>query len=173
MSKTLVEYAKLIREWSTERGLHDKDPKKQILKLGEEAGELFSGIAKQKPEMIMDAVGDVFVVLVIYCQQRKVEIDEVLKILLSVNDGQQVESTDATYYSLKLMHKIGMIANTTIYSDNENTILLQVSWALEELLLVSKACELDFIDCIDYAYNQIKNRDGELRDGTFVKREDL
>lgn len=177
MNKSLVEYAELIREWSIERELHDKDPRKQILKLGEEAGELFSGIAKQKtkknPELIMDAIGDVFVVLVIYCQQRKVEIDKMLEMLLSANAQQQVESTDATYYSLKLMHKIGMIANTTIYSDNENTILLQVAWALEELLLVSKACELDFVDCIEFAYNQIKNRDGELRDGTFVKREDL
>ncbi len=173
MSKELIKYAELIREWSIKRELHDKDPKKQILKLGEEAGELFSGISKNKPEMIKDAIGDVFVVLVIYCQQRKVDIDKVLEVLLSVNENKQVESTDATYYSLKLMHKIGMIANTSIYSENDNTTLLQVSWALEELLLVSKACELEFIECVDYAYNQIKDRDGEMRDGTFIKAEDL
>lgn len=173
MNKSLVEYAELIREWSIERELHDKDPRKQILKLGEEAGELFSGIAKQKPELVKDAIGDVFVVLVIYSQQRKVDIDKVLVDLIYLNKSSIVESKDPTYFSLKLMHKIGMIANTSIYSDNDNTTLLQISWALEELVLVAKACELNFVDCVDYAYNQIKDRDGEMRDGTFVKREDL
>lgn len=54
----------LIREWANERGLYDKgDVKTQYLKLMEEAGELGSAILKEDRKEIIDAVGDMVVVL--------------------------------------------------------------------------------------------------------------
>lgn len=58
-----------IRTWAIMRGLDDADPNKQILKLGEEFGELCQGLAKDKPEEVTDAIGDMYVVLTILSMQ--------------------------------------------------------------------------------------------------------
>ena len=93
----------LIRQWSVERGIHTADPKGQALKLGEEFGELFEGLAKGNEDMTKDAVGDMYVVLTILSQQLGFTIEE----------------------------------------------------------------------CIEIAYEEIKNRKGRMVDGVFVKESDL
>ena len=52
-----------IQQWFIDRNLHEANPVKQFLKLMEESGELFEGIAKDKSELIYDALGDIQVVL--------------------------------------------------------------------------------------------------------------
>lgn len=58
-----------IRRWAVERNLHTADPSKQALKFGEEAGELFEGLAKGDMDLVRDAIGDIFVVLTILSMQ--------------------------------------------------------------------------------------------------------
>lgn len=54
----------LIRDWADERGLYSKgDEKTQYIKLMEEAGELAQGLLKQNQEEVVDAIGDMVVVL--------------------------------------------------------------------------------------------------------------
>ena len=54
----------LIRTWADERGLYDKgDTKTQYLKLMEEAGELGRAILKDDQPEVVDAIGDMVVVL--------------------------------------------------------------------------------------------------------------
>ena len=54
----------LIRTWADERGLYDKgDTKTQYLKLMEEAGELGRAILKDDQPEVIDAIGDMVVVL--------------------------------------------------------------------------------------------------------------
>lgn len=134
---------------------------------------MFSGIAKQKHEVVKDSIGDVFVVIVIYCQQKGLELDKVLHKFNVEMRYYEANNTDSTLYSIKLMQKIGMLAADTIYSMNNNSTLLQVTWVLEDLLSISQVENLNLIDCIEYAYNEIKGRDGEMIDGTFVKASDL
>lgn len=53
-----------IRAWAQERGLYDKgDVKTQYVKLMEEGGELAQSIIKQNDEELVDAIGDMVVVL--------------------------------------------------------------------------------------------------------------
>lgn len=67
----------LIKEWAFERGLHHAKPSNQMLKLGEEYGELCEAIAKnKKTEVAKDAIGDMYVVLVILSMQLEVDIEE-------------------------------------------------------------------------------------------------
>lgn len=91
----------LIRAWATERGLYDKgNVKTQYIKLMEESGELAKAILKQDQPELIDAIGDMVVVLT------------------------------------NLAH----LANVNIE------------------------------DCIASAYNEIKDRKGNMSNGTFVKR---
>ena len=54
----------LIRMWAKDRGLYDKgNPHTQYVKLQEEAGELAQAILKQDKPEILDAIGDMVVVL--------------------------------------------------------------------------------------------------------------
>lgn len=92
-----------IKQWATDRNLHIADPAKQMLKLGEEYGELCQGMAKGNKEQIIDSIGDIYVVLTV----------------LSLQLGLDVE------------------------------------------------------DCINQAYEEIKDRKGQMIDGVFVKEADL
>ncbi len=53
-----------IRSWANERGLYDKgDTKTQFIKLNEEVGELAEAILKKDEKELIDAIGDIVVVL--------------------------------------------------------------------------------------------------------------
>ena len=69
-----------IREWSIARNLHTADPTKQALKLGEEFGELFEGLAKGNENLTKDALGDMYVVMTIMAQQLGFTIEECIEI---------------------------------------------------------------------------------------------
>lgn len=93
----------LIRKWAVDRNLHTADPVKQALKLGEEFGELFEGLAKGNEDLTKDAIGDMYVVMTI--------------------------------------------------------LSMQLGFSIEE--------------CIDIAYNEIKDRKGRMVEGVFIKEGDL
>ena len=61
---TAVEIFDKIRQWADERGIYEKgDPKTQLIKLFEEAGELSRGVLKKDKELTVDSIGDCVVVL--------------------------------------------------------------------------------------------------------------
>ncbi|WP_203640700.1 MazG-like family protein [Levilactobacillus andaensis] len=70
---------KEIQLWSTERGLNKQAPAKQLLKLVEEVGELSAAYNKRHTLDEIDSVGDILVVLTIYCQQRGLSIEDCLE----------------------------------------------------------------------------------------------
>lgn len=69
----------LIKKWAIERDLQSGNPKAQMVKLLEEAGELAEGINKNKQDLIIDSIGDVYVVLVILCMQLGLDINDCIK----------------------------------------------------------------------------------------------
>lgn len=75
---------KNIEEWATERNLHTADPNKQMLKLGEEFGELCAGMARGNKEATIDAIGDIFVVLTILSMQLGLSVEDCIE--LSYNE---------------------------------------------------------------------------------------
>lgn len=73
---TLNDTKSRIEDWAIERNLHTAEPMKQIVKLGEEFGELCSGLAKGKDNEVRDAIGDMFVVLTILAMQSGTDIED-------------------------------------------------------------------------------------------------
>lgn len=69
----------LIKKWATDRNVTNGDTKSQMVKLLEEAGELAEGINKNKKDLIVDSIGDVYVVLVILCMQLGLDINDCIK----------------------------------------------------------------------------------------------
>ena len=60
----MKELIKKVEEWSMERNLHTADPSKQRLKLWEEFGELNAAIARDNRDGVVDAIGDMLVVMI-------------------------------------------------------------------------------------------------------------
>lgn len=66
-----------VEQWAKERGLDNpNNSTAQALKLFEEAGELAQAHLKEREADGKDAVGDILVVLTIYCQQKGWSIAE-------------------------------------------------------------------------------------------------
>lgn len=64
-----------IRMWAIYRGLDIADPNKQVMKLGEEFGEVCEAMAKGYPDALEDGIGDMFVVLTILAMQKGTSIE--------------------------------------------------------------------------------------------------
>ena len=75
-SKKPLKMFENIRQWAEQRGLyHEGDPKTQLIKLQEEIGELAKAtLENDKPEII-DAIGDMVVVLTNLAHLRGVHIE--------------------------------------------------------------------------------------------------
>lgn len=99
--KDLNKLVSAVKIWSAERNIDKLNPVMQMLKLGEEVGELNKAMLKRDADGIVDAIGDTVVSLVTLCQQLNLEL----------------------------------------------------------------------VDCVDTAYGEIKNRQGEVVAGVYVKEE--
>jgi len=75
---TFEPLASSICQWAQERDINN--PAKQLLKVFEEAGELSAAYLKGKGAEEKDAVGDVLVTLIIYCNIRGLNINECLSL---------------------------------------------------------------------------------------------
>ena len=69
-----------VLEWGEARNLlHNENALKQYSKLQEESNELLIGILNKDPYEIIDALGDIQVVLIILANQLGFDIDECLE----------------------------------------------------------------------------------------------
>jgi len=87
----------LIRQWAEERGIYKKgDVRTQYVKLMEEAGELAQAILKNDNLEIMDAIGDMVVVLTNLAHLRNLQIEECITSaydVISKRKGKMVNGT--------------------------------------------------------------------------------
>ena len=96
-SKKPLKMFENIRQWAADRGLYDKgDPKTQLIKLQEEIGELAKAtLENDKPEII-DAIGDMVVVLTNLAHLNGVHIEtciaEAYKVI-SKRKGKMINGT--------------------------------------------------------------------------------
>jgi NTP pyrophosphatase (non-canonical NTP hydrolase) len=86
-----------IRMWAEERGIYDKgDAKTQYVKLAEEFGELAKALLKDDQPEIIDAIGDMVVVLTNLAHQRGVNIEACIQSaydVISKRKGKMVNGT--------------------------------------------------------------------------------
>ena len=87
----------LIRDWAATRGLYQQgNPHTQYVKLQEEAGELAKALLKNDQPEIVDAIGDMVVVLtnLAHLQGYDIEycIDEAYKVI-ATRTGKMINGT--------------------------------------------------------------------------------
>lgn len=171
-----------VKGWSKERGILDNGKvETQITKFFEEFGEIATGISKNKPELIMDGIGDALVVLVNILELDKdretggMSTGEVIDhgLQLQVDDVADVEERlNDTKYPHQLYLEATEIFATAFLCTELDTVTL--SWALHRLAKLALYYRLNIRHCFSLAWHEIKDRKGYLNaDGIFVKEADL
>lgn len=87
-----------IRDWAQQRGLYDKgDTKTQYVKLQEEAGELAKAILKNDRLEVIDAIGDMVVVLTNLAHLEGLAIEECIQSAYNVIKNRTGKMVNGTY----------------------------------------------------------------------------
>ena len=150
--KTLNELQQLIIvDWATPKGLiKPENAPMETLKLIEECGELARAIINNDQKEQKDAIGDIFVVLVILSKQLGIESCfkfSINKTKVPIN--QLAENID----------KLITCSFDKEYHDA----------CISCLDIISNTLNLDITECANLAWNEIKDRKGVAVNGTFIK----
>ncbi|EHW4384125.1 hypothetical protein K2634_002245 [Salmonella enterica subsp. enterica serovar Chester] len=179
---SIANCAEHVKGWSKERGILDNGKlETQITKFFEEFGEIATGISKNKPDLIMDGIGDALVVLVNILELGKDKLSgemttaEIIEhgLQLQVDDVADVEEhfDDNGYPHHLYLHATEIFATAFIRS---YAGFDQLNWALYRLAKLALYYRLDIRHCFSLAWHEIKDRKGYLNaDGIFVKEADL
>ena len=88
----------LIRTWAADKGIYKSgDSKTQYLKLMEEAGELAEALLKNDETEVIDAIGDMVVVLTNLAKLRGHNIEDCIASAYSVIKDRQGKMTNGTF----------------------------------------------------------------------------
>jgi NTP pyrophosphatase (non-canonical NTP hydrolase) len=94
---TETNYTDLIRQWAINRNLHTADPTRQMLKLVEEVGELAHAMARGENAGVIDAIGDIYVVLTILTMQLNLDINACIKQSYNVIKDRKGKLVDGVF----------------------------------------------------------------------------
>ena len=150
---------KQIEQWAEDRNIiNGSKPIDQAMKLFSEFGELADNVGKGRD--CRDDIGDVFVMLTIMAKQLN----------LNIKGIEIVKSESKPIFNLKnMVVDLGMSLNYFSRSENQ----LNLKNAVNELQTISAIYGYDLKECVQIAYNDIKDRKGILWNGVFVKESDL
>ena len=156
---------KKIEQWAEDRNIiKGTKPIDQAMKLFSEFGELADNVGKGRD--CRDDIGDVFVVLTIMCKQMNHCI------------GDHIGSYGGSIYSTKtavsdLATELAQIVSDCddLKIDPEDNIA-PIDMAVAHLDAIAIDIGATLEECIQIAYNDIKDRKGIVSNGVFIKESD-
>lgn len=165
----------LVIKWAEDKGITKFKPQGQLTKVLEEFGEFSATYIRwmdgeDTPELkkeMIDAIGDTQVTLIILSAMTQIDYDFVL------SESKIIDNLTRDYE---------LVANGTVFLADIATAVNK-SWH-EELVYayirmlsivrtLAWKVNVDFDRSLEVAYAVIAGRTGEMRDGVFVKSEDI
>ena len=95
--KTFEELQEAVLEWADDRDLLEANPNRQFLKVVEELGELASAMAKNERENEIDAMGDLFVTLIILSRQINLNPVKCLEVAYNMIADRKGKTVDGVF----------------------------------------------------------------------------
>lgn len=146
-----------IEQWASDRNIiKGSKPIDQAMKLFSEFGELADNVGKGRD--CRDDIGDCAVVLIIMCRQLKI----------STIDAIQEE--DDNYSIKECVAWAGYWMCSWVSSGMNNNEELR--FIFSNLIEIAKLNNCTLEECVQIAYDNIKNRRGVLVNGVFIKESD-
>lgn len=170
--KTIQELVPLIQEWAKERKIYEQlTPFDELLKTHEEVGELIKACYDNDKTAIQDAIGDVMVTLINYCYFKEVDFIPIIR--------KSLERPNTTRVSLWFIAlQVNRTLNSLIFDEarcNVFDTLEYISFTVCEMLKPLNSLALledtTLEECLNIAYNEIKDRKGKIINRKFIKDE--
>lgn len=159
---TFEQFQTNVQEWSEARGIYaHSSALAQALKAVSEVGKLADATIKGNIDELRDAIGDVAVCLVNVAYMTESQLDHDYIFGDMRHNALQVAAGCAG--------SVGELS-FEIARDNRIVINVYLDAAICSLYATAKINNLDFLDCCEAAWLEIKDRKGKMVDGgAFVK----
>ena len=169
--KTIQELVPLIHQWAKEREIYEKlTPFDELLKTHEEVGELIKACYDNDKPAIQDAIGDVMITMINYCYFIELDAIEYIK--------QAVDLSVTGYYTISYVinahNALGRLISLYMWNEGKEISKpsgLRVFSILHYLNCIAHLEGTTLEECLNIAYNEIKNRKGKIINGNFIKDE--
>ena len=158
----MLESIRKVKQWAHDKNLIEgSDSITQYLKLVSELGELADDVNKKQD--VRDSIGDCLVVLIIIAEQQYCSHSLETPLLFNTGEEQQKEaavmaSLDIAYLGYRLCCRVNVASDIKDVLNRLNTVAVLYGVTLSE--------------CLEHAYNEIKDRRGVMLDGVFIKEDD-
>jgi phosphoribosyl-ATP pyrophosphohydrolase len=140
--------AQCVIGWADSKGILTKESSpRQFLKIIEESGETCQAILKNDMPSIIDGIGDIAVTIIIYSEQTGNKIDY-----------------KAVFYNFRKRSHNEIVASLLSF-----IIEGHPKYAFSTLHELAESFDLSLEECLEAAWNEIKDRKGKTVNGVFVK----
>lgn len=165
-----VTYFEKYRIWAETRGIKaESDAETQFIKGLSEFGEMAQHVGKNKLDMLKDDIGDLLVCLTNAFAQDNIAIESLFS----------EDTLDIEYYEDHSVKELVRAVLSELSYINE--VILEDSSLGSECLAsfisilgaLAKSQGWTLNDCMEAAWNDIKDRKGMMCNGTFIKEADL
>jgi NTP pyrophosphatase (non-canonical NTP hydrolase) len=159
-----------IRQWHHDRNLIEgSTDKDQCLKLMQELGELSDSICKSQDRK--DDIGDMLVVLTNIAERNGHDMVNLLNVAVrDIENSTPVEGVDDKDQCLRLMKELGNLSDSICKGRDHKYDIVNI---LVVLLDIAERNGYTVTECLNVAWQDIKDRKGRMVDGIFVKEADL
>lgn len=148
-----------IIDWADDRGIIAANDKlTQGLKTLSEIAELSDNLLEHKD--VSDDLGDIYVTIVVQAKLNNIALADCLEISVPERDTRKEQVADMIY-------DCGMMLQSIM--DKDDFVSTYIGNIYLGLLIIANNSDLSLSECIDYAYNEIIGRQGQMVDGVFVK----
>jgi NTP pyrophosphatase (non-canonical NTP hydrolase) len=174
----MIELQNKIIQWADEKGLSDPASvdselvASQYLKLLDKFGDLSNSILKDKSPK--EELGECLVSIIILSKQLNIELD------FSKLKDKFLDKKESLLYTTNLLGRLSEYIIILYSSQNFKSTLKTLDYAIEsfiysiieQLYNLSQIYNLSFEDCLQLVYDRIKNIDGVIFEGAFIKSSD-
>lgn len=158
----LQELITAIEQWAEDRNIiKGSKPIDQAMKLFSEFGELADNVGKARD--CRDDIGDVFVVLTIMAKQTGIDVFN------SVSKKEFPLDEDIKTIVGRLSEQLTTLA---LFSQEDRLPIFALNNSVSYLKLICLVNRYTLQECVQIAYNDIKDRKGIMHSGLFIKESD-
>lgn len=169
---TFNEFKNNVELWAAERGIYDHSTTSaQLMKALSELGELADAIIKGDDEALKDAVGDVAVCVINAAYLEDVGLDKASR-LVAMPKEPLIKAASST--PPRVVGRIASGIGGYLFGSKDEFRQAAFTGSIVALKALCAHKGLDFMDCCEHAWNEIKDRKGRMvAGGAFVKEGEL
>lgn len=170
--KTIQELVPLIQEWAKEREIYKQlTPFDELLKTHEEVGELIKACYDSDRIGIHDAIGDTLVTLINYCYFRRENFNTIFINSLSLKHNTYEDCVSLALSANKLLIELLNSEYRMSKHNYTGNCYTHILYIVKYLNNIAELEGTTLEACLNFAYNEIKDRTGRIINGKFIKDE--